>query len=406
MFIRNKGVLGLSTFAKDTENATNSVEVIEIQEGSYRGRLKSPLATGIYELYARIYDLNGNISENKIAEIKVAKPLTVLEKKTHNPIESARVSLSVYDSRQQVSNPIPANAFAIRNPSFTNLQGELIFPLPLGKYKAEIMAIGFEKKEVEFTLSTSEGEEYPVVYMEKKPFSPIDAGLYFTSVSTDLIDQLRTLVLSLSQSFRFFDLLAAATLLIFAYLTALAFSYRTHIPLLSFFHYLQHRNRLKSNVESLENISGTVCDQGTKHPISNADVFLLKQGDPKILAHTRTDNEGKFAFRKLPEMDYNVWILEEGYEESIFGEKKLLASEKNNKPIYILKHSDVGFSLVEKARTGTKNMVGILFETFLVTSLFLEFLLGLSLGWIKAAPFLVLSLFNLLLWLDHMRNRA
>ncbi len=401
MVLRNKKVLGISTL--DQGISASGIEVFEIGDGVYEGRLKAPLTTGVYELYAQIFDKNGNLAENLIANLQIVNRFTVLEKGTNNPVESARVFFYIYNSRSKLFNPIHLGILSIENPAYTNPQGELVSPLPLGKYKAEIMTVGYKPQEVIFSLDTSlSGGKYPTVYLEKTPFSLIAAGLYFTTVGTDVLNELQILIQNFSQSVRFFNFMAIMILTIFVYLTILAFSFRIKIPLHSFLHYIKHRREIKKNLDKTEEFSGLIYDQQTKQPIPNADLFLVEKGGTKTLAHTTSDSEGKFSFKKLPNVFYNLQVMKETYEPVLFTEPKILKKQEASLPLYIHKHSRHVSLVTEQIKVGTKNTLAILFETFLITSLLLELTIGYSLGWMRALPFITLSLLNLILWVDHL----
>jgi len=49
-------------------------------------------------------------------------------------------------------------------------------------------------------------------------------------------------------------------------------------------------------------------------------------------------------------------------------------------------------------------VIDALFETILIITLLIEFFFVLEFGWLKVAPFLIISLLNICLWAYHVKH--
>ena len=404
--IKNANVLGLSTFTIDKIDAnSNDTTLIETQPGVFAGQLMSDLAPGKYELIVTISDYKGNISEEKLSEVKISNPFTVLEKITKSPIENAKVLFSLYNERTRTYEIISPQILPIINPTFSEPDGIVSTVFPQGKYRAEISNIGYKSRTVEFTIGPNADEDYPTVILEKEPFSIITMFKYYFQTGADFFNSIKSFTQNLSESFRFFDLVAFITISILVVLTFISFNYRTHIPLLSLLWYLFYHVHLfvkKSVPQSY--ITGFITDKEKKKPIVNAEVFLIDYASGQILAKTRSNNLGSFLFRNTKYNSYKIKVLKEGYE-SDFSYDYIKKSGKSEKITLELEaRENLGEVLVKDLEWTLRSFISFSFETLLVASFLFEILLGYSLGWGKALPLLLISGLNLLVWILHLRN--
>jgi hypothetical protein len=226
-------VLGINNFAKEAEAATNNVSLIEIKPGVFTATVKSSIEPGNYDLLVSFEDENGNLSEQQLANIRVTQPFTVVEKNNlDQPIEGARVFLSVYSSTQRLYVPLSSSGLNINNPLFTDHHGFVDFVLPKGKYKVNVTNLGYKEKTVEFSIEDSDQTNYPIITLEKDSFNVITFANYFYNGFNDVFLSTTALYFSyLNVSLRFFDLIAASILLSFVAITLFAFSKKHHIPL-------------------------------------------------------------------------------------------------------------------------------------------------------------------------------
>lgn len=401
--IRNKFVLGIISQSVEEPNTTIT-NLIETQAGVYEGRLKAPLIPGSYEAFAKIYDTNGNIVERKIVDVNVSQPLRIYNKRTHQPIEAAQVFIYYQNFRTKKYQPLPPQLFPIHNPSYTNLHGEIIYPLPQGTYKAHIQALGYAEKEITFTLGDSPDEDYPAVLLTETPFNLLTLWHYYTSIISDATGKTRVFIADLSQSFRFFELNALIATAILVFLTLLSFSTRIHIPLRYLLSYFIHFAKITAVKHKLGNlIKGRIFDKESGKEIANALVYLVESQKETILAHTNSDKNGNFLFKTLPQTGYDIQVMADGYEPTIFRESEIHAVDLGGYLLNIEKRVATP-SIFTRMEIFSGKLLDICFETLLIASLLFEISLGYALGWEKTIVFLIISIINLILWLIHLSH--
>lgn len=401
--VRNKSVLGINNEEIIEPTATDTT-LFERQPGLFEGRLKSPETPGTYEIYLKVSDYSGNIVENKIAQVQVSERFTIRNQKTGNPIEGAQILLYFYNPRTRIFEVIPEKVIPIKNPSYTDIKGQISYPLPSGKYKAQIVAIGYNAQEIEFNIGPNPGEEYPTVYLSPQPFNLFTLGLYYGTIIRDLAHSFQTYIQKLANSVRFFELNAFLATSFLVFLTLLSFSSRLRIPLHSLIEYFLHRTKIATIHKKLgERIKGRIFDEETGDILALADVFLIDAEKNKVVGHAKTSLNGDFTFLKYPNRAYELEVMKDGYEPILFHESEIQAVELGGYLLSIHKR-ELGPTIKEKVKIYTEKILSLLFEALLITSIISEASLGYALGWQKVAPFLFISLVNLGLWIIHLSH--
>lgn len=388
-------VLGLSTFAKPVNANTEAVDMTEIRPGVYSGRLRTTQQTGSYTLAARIFDTDGNISEDAVANVRVTSPLTVLEEGSGRPIENARVLLSFYNSKRESFEPLSPQSFPVENPGFTNTDGELRFALPHGRYKAEVRTESGGKTTREFTIGPQNSEGYPVIYLPKGSFNIVNTAKYYGAVCLEVIRATGSYFGNLTGSTRFFDLLSLLTVIFFFSLLLRSLSLRLGVPVYRLPALLKHPTEIYELFWSSNTvISGRVIDSSSEKGLSGAYVFVYKHGN-ELLASCRTDRRGGFKIRNLPPGGHRIAVSKNGYHG-------LHVFRESFDTVQIsLTKSDTYHNAVDHLQHFIKLLAGLSFEMLLLLSVIAEILFAFSFGWLMAAPFLILSGLNLLLWLGQ-----
>lgn len=401
--VRHKSVLGINN-EEIIEPTSTDTTLLERQTGFFEGRLKSPETPGTYEIYLKVFDYSGNIVENKIAQVQVSERFTVRNQKTGSPIEGAQILLYFYNPKTRIFEVIPEKVIPIKNPSYTDIKGQINFPLPSGKYKAQIAAIGYNVQEIEFNIGSNPGEEYPAVYLSPQPFNLFTFGLYYGTIIRDLAHSFQTYIQKLANSVRFFEINALLATAFLVFLTLLSFSSRLRIPLHSILEYFLHRTKIATIHKKLgERIKGRIFDEETGDILALADVFLIDAQKNKVVGHAKTSLNGDFSFLKYPDRAYELEVMKDGYEPITFHESEIQAVELGGYLLSIHKH-DLGPTIREKTKVYTEKILSLLFEALLILSIISEASLGYALGWQKAAPFLFISLVNLSLWIIHLSH--
>lgn len=395
LIIENKNVLGANTFTLETA-ASNFVNLVETQPGVYTGRLLSQQNPGIYELYAKIIDYNGNITLQKIAEIVVVPKFKVLEKGSNNPVENARILFYLYNPTTKIYEIIAPEMLPINNPSFSNPDGVVPIVLPRGKYKADISAISFDSKTVEFAVGPNYGN-YPTVYLQSKPFSLSNYIDFFGTTLSDYLSSSQKYLSEVSASSRLFAFLESLTLLGFVLLAFLSFSAKTHIPFLYTPYFFFHKLRqliLKENSLTI----GKVYDDVTQAPVSKALVYIIDAKKNNLLMHLKTNRLGEFYCKKLEGIEkIKISVMKNGF---ITGPaKEYSKKDLDRMPITIAVEKDSSYqkSVLELAILSFESILGAFLEFFLVFTVILEIYFIPPLGILRVLPFLILSIFNVVL---------
>ena len=396
--LKNKTVLGLTSDADGAEPNTTETEMEQVGPGVYVARLKAPESAGYYEAYARIEDNKGNVIERKITDVKVLRNLRVYDAKSKKNLENARVFLSLYDSTKKLYKPISPNTLPIKNPSYTDMKGEVSLSLPEGKYEAEISSLGYKDKTVEFTIGPNPEDGFPEVSLEGGSFNPINIARYYLRTANDVfLYNTRLYAKALTGSSRFFDLVAAITLGLLVILSLFSFSKKHHIPLSqmpSYFYYLLDHKRGNEKY-----VHGVVYDEKDK-PIPGANVYLTDKESEKIVSSTKTNRNGEFFFRRGASK-YLIMAMVKNYKTSPLIEYH---EREHLKFKITLELMHEGLNLFENAIHVVSRSIGMTFEFFLVSSLIFEFLLLNTFGIVRTLPFLSISIFNLILWTLHLRH--
>jgi hypothetical protein len=305
-------VLGIIS-TEEIETGSDLTGAMEIGEGVYYSRLKVPKEVGLYDVFAKVFDQNGNISEQSLFKLKVVDSMKVVNLK-NEPIENARVYLYIYNPRKKLYELISPQAVNIKNPSLSNHQGVVGVVLPKGEYKAEIIALGYKEKTVTFRIGEGRDEGYPVIALEVGGFGVASTTKYYFLTALDILDSTSGFIKSLSISIRFFDFLFFTLIGILVFLTLISFTLRTHISPLLLPHILLFELRKISSRESINQfVSGKIFDQENKSPLGSVSLFVLNEKLHQIAGEVKTNSKGEFIFKK-PKYTFSLMAVKKGYE--------------------------------------------------------------------------------------------
>ncbi len=397
LIIRNKNVLAATTFSeRDTNASSNFVDVVETQPGVYRGRLLGNHDPGNYELYARITDFNGNITEQKISDIKIVNNFKVFEKNTKNPVEHARVMLYLYNPTTKIYDLISPAILPIDNPSFSGLDGIVSIVLPQGRYKADISAIGYHSQTVKFDITKNSGD-YPTVYLQNQPLNPLNTVTYLGSTLLDSLALNAQFLKYIASSNRFFTLFTVLGWVIFIFLAYFSFSARTHVSITSIPYFFLHKLKLALPWTKRLIAVVRVIDPETKKPVSKAIISVIDSQNNKILVHSKTDKRGEFYFHKSLADEFKISVMKKGYLTN--GHSILKQSEMSKMPLILTLAKDKNYKkpLIAWVFLYIEGLIGIFLEFILVASFLIQIFFVFSFGFVKIAPFLLISSLNIIL---------
>lgn len=393
----NSQILGINTvYGAEPNSAT--VDLLEISNGGFIGHLISPKIEGFYDVVARIEDSNGNISEEKIGTIRVINPLSVYDQEGEF-VENAKVIFYIFNSQLNLYELIPSGSSGIKNPSFTETNGELKVVLPKGKYKIEVSEIGFIKQEIYFSLGLGENEKMPRVVLIKAAIGLPSLFQYYTTIISDVSTFSGQYLNTLTSSVRFFKLIS-----VLIFITGLVMVWF----LLSNFYKLpwwmlptklinQFNRRFQKNDQ--EKLQGTIVDKDTGMPVDKALVYLLDNLNSKVLSKDFTDKLGMFYLTLKSSKSYGIAVIKDGYDPTpIMGYTKEGLAANN----LIIKIENVisRKEQVEKKINKILQKIGnILISIWLLFSLISEFIFWHNFTWSKIWFWFLVSCFNIIAWL-------
>ena len=394
--LENSNVLGAS-FPGEQKAQVISGNVIQINPGAYRCQLKTPSETGSYELVARVFDKNGNISEQKISDIRIVNEFTVLNEDGKTGVEGARVLISYQNPSSNTFEIIPFDSSAIENPSFTDQNGEDDLVLPFGRYSVTIQAIGYKTKTVEFVMGQYSGEEYPAVRLESD-FSPVSVVQYYISSLAIFIDTTKAYLNVLSTSNQFFELNALSALLLTVIITIFMLCFHTKIPLRQLHSYFYDwLKQLFSNKQ--KHILGRVL-KADGSPETEVNVFLMDPGTNLPISEIHTNRFGEFHFKNIGLERYQFIVNRKGVENRFsFNKEQMTETDK-----VILKTETMPQEIKSTFKHWLDLFLGIIIFYLIFICLFFEFLLGYSFGWLKVSPFAIVSIINLVIWIKFYKT--
>lgn len=398
-------LLGANTISGIPNSPPIIIPMQEKAQNLYEATLK-PVNSGLYEIYVRITDSQGNIIEKKISDLKVMSPLTVYAKDTNLPLADARVYLSYYDKKTNSYVPITPVLFGnITNPTYTDALGKIQTILPAGKYRVEESALLYDKATADFIIGPKNDEDFPKLYLTRDPLNFFSLFTFTKDYLSDTKNKIFSTLYDFSSSIRLFHLFAVGILGAFVLITLLLFTLRSHIklqhvPIL----FLFHLDRLfKRHTEKY--IFGTITNEDNA-PLSHVRIEIEDADTNTILTHTTANNLGKFYTKNNDKYNaINLRITKEGFEPlSVFLEKDGEIPEEGLH-IVLKKGSHHHVSFVPFLLLSCAELLGLLFEVSLVISLILEVLFFFLYGFTKTAPYFILSLLNLTLWLFYLKER-
>lgn len=395
--VRNDNVLGLASFQAYASN--DLVEITEIAPGEYIGKLQSNLQTGTYRLVIQIQDFNGNITEENLSTIHTVKPFGVVNTLTKEPIERAKVTFSFYNSRLKLYEKLSSDITPVKNPNYSDVDGSISTVLPSGKYRAEISAIGYEDKTVDFDIHPS-SPNYPTVELKPLPFSVMTYVRYTTSTASDVLSLFRDYIHTLRKSIRFFDFIAFTVVFLLVFLTTVLASRRFSVPLLRLPNFsLYFLERLIHKKTHTYPVHGKVASPDGSIIPGATLYFALPNG--KIVTHTATNSDGEF-FAKIHETaTIKITVSKKGFKSTALTLGKDKLDSKIEAELVPLKRPG-GLGL-EVLNWYASYITGTLFEAALVLSLLIELLFSLEFGILKVAPFALISFINIFLWAVNAR---
>lgn len=396
---RNNNVLGIESNDSEPGN-TGSISVIEISPGHYIGKLLSNTYTGNYRLFLQLQDYYGNLNEQKIADLYIVQPLKVVDKNNGQGIEDAKVIFYVLNQRLRTYGLV-ASVTPIKNPNNSEPDGNVWTVLPEGQYRAEISALGYNSKTVDFSINANSKSFYPTVGLIRQPFNLLTNTTYYAKTAMDVVTLLRSFVHNLRLSFRFFDLTAFVLITFLVFVLTIATSKRLSVPIFSlpYFAYY-HLIILFRKPDHNFIVHGRVSILDSDEPVPGAMVYISYPGG-KVISHTITNLYGEFFAKIHDDTNIKVIVSKKGYKSYVLHQTKGQYDKRMD--LKIIQKPNTGNFYISNVRWYTEYLLGALLESFLFVSIGMEVLFSLEFGIIKVLPFIVMSSANLIIWAANMR---
>lgn len=165
VFIREWRILGAMTERTEELQSTSSL-LTKTTFGTSVGKVRVPEKIGEYEVVARLKDIYGNYKEVPIVKLHVISKLIITSESSGEPIEHAKLLLSLYNSNTRLYEVISAATTSIKNPTYSDAEGVVFLNLAPGKYRAEVSSVGFKPQNVEFEITVDGAYQLPSIILK------------------------------------------------------------------------------------------------------------------------------------------------------------------------------------------------------------------------------------------------
>lgn len=391
LFIQNSRVLGISTFLKQADATGFNTNMIKLKNNEYAGRLRTPEEPGFYQLFAKIYDENGNLSEEKIVNIRSSRPLTILNDKG-KPVEGAEVNLEYFDTSEKRFLPISSQSLAIQNPAYSDYKGIVHVTLPQAQYRASIHVFGYKNKTVIFTIGPGKDQDYPEIKLEKEPFSLLGLSKYYAQTFFDITGATALTIFAMTHSPRVFDFMALSMgviTLILLVIFILSKSYHKLQFIPGILARLRHSDK--------QTISGKIISSEAQ-ALARATVHVM-DSDNTLISTTYSGKGGTFSLPFNP--SYSLHIIKEGFKEKDIAGGDI--SPDKTLVVTLETHESGVLAATKSFRHFVRSLFSMAFELLLVFCVLFELLILFVSNPLKTIPFVLLALFNLCLWVVYRR---
>ncbi len=389
----DNNVLGATNPENKSDISEVSTSMIEIYPGVYAGKLKSPMLTQRYELILTIEDYNGAIIRQPLSGVRVVNPLTILDESGRG-IEGGMVKVEFFNERSKVYEELSARGIGIKNPIYSGPGGEVELILPKGKYRAVVMALGYERAQVEFEISPDSEINYPTINLKAESFNLLTFFKYYWESFSVLIDKVSEVLGQFLKSQRMFNLASFMAVLLLIILSVITFSFRIRTPIWRFREFIKHLWFLATGKDITGTVSGVVKADGKY--VGGVEITLI-DGHDNVLNQTLTNKTGKFFFGASSNAT-RIMAIKRGYE---------VATHDLNDTAFIelqLGKLSAGEEIIKESGVAIKNFAGFSFEVVLLISLITEIFFGFEFGFLKAAPFILITLINFGLWFKFVQG--
>lgn len=400
LLLRDPYVLGIST-DPESEYSSATTRMVEVNPGTFVGKIKTPLISRTYEIAIRTEDIYGNMQEQTVGQTTVVQPFKVTGEKG-KPLWGAEVLLWSFQQKTAQYELAPFNALSFQNPISTNKNGTADFSLIPGRYKARVSMKGYQTTEVKFEISSPQVENLPQVTLTPVRFGMI--GRFLTGIELAQRN-LKLTIGSLPQANptgSLYDILVPFNIVfLMILLSAIVFKLNViRFPIRSLFVRFKgkHSQYFQVNVEESE----------TSAPLRHAVVYVVDEKKHCIIGRARTGIDGTAQFPLSQLASQNTFFVKRhGYalaSHASYSREEI--SSQTSIPLTLERQpvTTLHGLFDQELRSMLGEFVGFGSEAFLTFSLLCTLLFTITLSPTRTMAFAGLTMLNLGLWFILARH--
>jgi hypothetical protein len=394
LYLKNRNNVGIKN------QSVIKTKLSEVSEGVYATKINTSDIASIYDVYIQVSDKSNNLNDFLLSSVYVVDPIKIINAQTNYPVEDVRIYLYKYDENLKIFEFFLPGINLEENPFYSNYKGEVSPVLSAGRYKINLSAIGYEDQELEFIIKSNSLDIFPMVSLEPSKYDFITFIRYHLTTVTSLFDATKSKLIELSFSNKFFDLVSLFSIFALSLLSVKSLTARTHISFWQFPSYIKTHLKHLFNVNKNRIIYGKVIDKETKKPISRVLISLFDSKTKSLSKQLTTNKKGYFHFESDKYLlDYLVIAQNhtkiEGVIDTISEQNSLIEIELE--PV-----EKMSSKFFDRSKLVVESLFGFIFEGLLVFSFIIEILSIYTLGLKEVIPFLLLTIFNFILWIFYL----
>jgi hypothetical protein len=376
------------------------IRLLETQRGIYTGQITTPVTAGRFAVYLEARSPEGWINQDELTKLTVSTPFIITDE-NNSPVEKALIYIEKYDNISKEFTRFPAESYGSLNPQWSGPGGVVDIILPVGEYRLNVNALGFKTREISYTLLPGQVQTYPIVQLERAPFSLKDFIGYYRLAFIDLVLHLNKTVSATGASYRFLDLGLLTGLSILTVLSTILNLQRLKMTARAAYTKIYKIiSKLITKRETATLFVGFVTEAGTDLPLSHAAVVVVKTDGRQTIGRDVTDAAGAFQLYLTPGETYQVTVTKPGYRKtSTMIEKTALLTPPE--PIRLVREKRIKLPeslafLEELIRSLLHTASDLILFGIGIATLWLTLRLGLG----KTLLLFLVTATNTLLWLD------
>lgn len=375
-----------------TVGAAYQVPLVNVGQNTYLVTFTALAPYGKYNLYLDTEDFVGNKQSLYVGTLIVAKPLTVLDASTNQPIEYASISIDRYNQQLQLFEEMDLINYGPIDRWQSDSKGIFSLALPKGRYNITVSAPGYLDTTVELVID-DQTTEYPQVKLEQINNIALMNFKYYSHSIVRWLDQLNPALAALLSSHRAFGLAAVLTTLVFIVGVIVTTAQKLHLSLHHLPQYVLHTNKITAK--------GKIVDAKTHQAIHGANIDFIDDSKT-VLDSTVSNNKGTFYLR-LSNQPTSVLVTEEGYMPKSF---TIPDSYKNQSMLIKLSN---GNTLQQTSQLFSKVLKLIFFsliETALVAMVVILFLYYEHFSVTVVTALLIVAVANVIIWSLYFSSKT